>query len=148
MSPSVKTPISSPFPGALRCRACAATSESAPGTFVTIMLGLPGMKRGMWTARIRANVSNPPPGAYPTVTVMELPPKYRAASSVLTAGRAAPEEAIAGDAAGLEAGLAAATSLDAGELEASDVGFAAVGGDDAGADDEHARLSNKHETTI
>jgi hypothetical protein len=64
------------------------------------------------------------------------------------AGGAAADEAIAGDAAGLEAGLAAATALDAGELEASAVGFAAVDGDDAGADEEHARLSNKHETTI
>ncbi len=102
----------------------------------------------MWTARIRANVSNPPPGAYPTVTVMDLPPKYRAASSVLTAGRAAPDEAIAGDAAGLEAGLAAATLLDSGELDVSAVGFAAAGGDDAGDGDEHARLSNKQEATI
>lgn len=110
---------------------------------VTAIVGLPGMYRGMWTARMRANVSKPPPGAYPTVIVIVFPWKNRAASSVLTAGRAAAggAAAAAGDAAGFDAGLAAAPgageAADAGEPAAAAVGLGGAtvgaGGDGAQA---------------
>ena len=47
---------------------------------------MPGICRGIWTARIRAKASKPPPGANPTVNLMVLPPKWSAASKPGIAG--------------------------------------------------------------